>query len=149
MKKILVINGPNLNMLGKRETNIYGTKTLDEIEKECKELFEKKSITLIFFQSNSESQIVEKIQSISNNFDGLIINAAALTHTSISIHDSLKLLEIPIIEVHLSNISKREEFRKNSIISSLATGVVFGFGPNVYNIAIFALNLYWKENENK
>lgn len=148
MKKILIINGPNLNMLGKRETDIYGKKTLNEIEKECKELFEK-NITLIFFQSNSESQIVEKIQSISNNFDGLIINAAALTHTSISIHDSLKLLDIPIIEVHLSNISKREEFRKNSIISSIATGVVFGFGSSVYNIAIFALNLYWKENENK
>lgn len=149
MKKILIINGPNLNMLGKRETNIYGKKTLDEIEKECKEMFKKKNITLIFFQSNSESQIVEKIQSISNNFDGLIINAAALTHTSISIHDSLKLLDIPIIEVHLSNISKREEFRKNSMISSIATGVVFGFGPSVYNIAIVALNLYWEENENK
>lgn len=149
MKKILIINGPNLNMLGKRETNIYGKKTLDEIEKECKEMFKKKNITLIFFQSNSESQIVEKIQSISNNFDGLIINAAALTHTSISIHDSLKLLDIPIIEVHLSNISKREEFRKNSMISSIATGVVFGFGSSVYNIAIVALNLYWEENENK
>tara|TARA_X000000950_G_C13733574_1_gene585346 strand:- start:142 stop:588 length:447 start_codon:yes stop_codon:yes gene_type:complete len=148
MKKILIINGPNLNMLGKRETEIYGKKTLNQIESDCKKQCDKTNLSLIFFQSNSECKIVEKIQSISTQFDGLIINAAAFTHTSISIHDSLKLLNIPIIEVHMSNVSKRENFRKESMISPIATGVMYGFGSNVYNIAIFALELYWKNDEN-
>lgn len=148
MKNIFVINGPNLNMLGKRETNIYGNKTLKQIESECIKQCEKINFSINFFQSNSESEIVEKIQSISTQFDGLIINAAAFTHTSISIHDSLKLLNIPVIEIHISNLHKREEFRRHSMISPLANGVIFGFGPNVYNIAIYALQIGW-ENENK
>ena len=148
MKNIFVINGPNLNMLGKRETNIYGNKTLKQIESECIKQCEKINFSINFFQSNSESEIVEKIQSISTQFDGLIINAAAFTHTSISIHDSLKLLNIPVIEIHISNLHKREEFRRHSMISPLANGVIFGFGPNVYNIAIYALKIGW-ENENQ
>ena len=148
MKNIFVINGPNLNMLGKRETNIYGNKTIKQIESECIKQCEKINFSINFFQSNSESEIVEKIQSISTQFDGLIINAAAFTHTSISIHDSLKLLNIPVIEIHISNLHKREEFRRHSMISPLANGVIFGFGPNVYNIAIYALQIGW-ENENK
>ena len=148
MKNIFVINGPNLNMLGKRETNIYGNKTLKQIESECIKQCEKINFSINFFQSNSESEIVEKIQSIATHFDGLIINAAAFTHTSISIHDSLKLLNIPVIEIHISNLHKREEFRRHSMISPLANGVIFGFGPNVYNIAIYALQKGW-ENENQ
>ena len=111
MKKINIINGPNLNLLGKRETEIYGKKSLDDIISECQKIANDLNIKLSFYQSNSESEIIENIQN-SNNFDGLIINAGAYTHTSIAIHDALKVLKIPKIEVHISNIYNREEFRK-------------------------------------
>jgi 3-dehydroquinate dehydratase-2 len=135
MKKILIINGPNLNLLGKRETNIYGKKSLKEIEIECKNKFKKGNLKLEFYQSNSESKIIEKIHN-STNLDGLIINAGAFTHTSIAIHDALKILEIPKIEIHISNIYSREEFRKNSFISPVVNGIIAGFGTEVYQIAI-------------
>ncbi len=135
MKKILIINGPNLNLLGTREPDIYGSKTLNEIENECKKESEKLKISVSFFQSNSESEIIEKIQS-SNKFDGLIINAGAFTHTSIAIHDALKATKIPKIEVHISNIFVREDFRKNSFISPVVNGIIAGFGTNVYLVAI-------------
>ena len=139
MKKILVINGPNLNMIGKREEKIYGSKSMQEIEKECGVEGEKLNLTLTFFQSNSESEIISKIQSL-ENFDCLIINAGAFTHTSIAIHDSLKILKIPIIEILISNIYQREDFRKNSFVSSVANGIIVGFGTDAYIIAIRSIN---------
>ena len=136
MKKILVINGPNLNLLGDREPEIYGIKTLKDIENEC--LNEFKELELVFCQSNSESEIIEYIHS-SSNFTALVINAGALTHTSIAIHDALKAIKIPKIEVHISNIYSREEFRKNSFISPVVDGIIAGFGNDVYKLAIFSI----------
>ncbi len=138
MKKVLIINGPNLNLLGKRETEIYGKKTLKQIELECLEHFKDEKIELEFFQSNSESEIIDKIH-ISQNFDGIIINAGAFTHTSIAIHDALKIIKVPKIEVHISNIYTREEFRKKSFISPVVDGIIAGFGTNVYRVAINSL----------
>ena len=136
MKKILVINGPNLNLLGNREPEIYGSKTLTDIEKECKAKFD--NLELIFNQSNSESEIIEYIHS-SKNFSGLIINAGAFTHTSIAIHDALKAIKIPKVEVHISNIYSREEFRKKSFISPVVNGIIAGFGTDVYKLAITSI----------
>ena len=138
MNKILIINGPNLNQLGQRETKIYGDKTLLQIEQECIEYFKNDKLELTFFQSNSESEIIDKIHE-SRKFDGLIINAGAFTHTSVAIHDALKIISIPKIEVHISNIYNREEFRKNSFISPVVDGIIAGFGTNVYQIAIYSL----------
>ncbi len=143
MKKVLVINGPNLNLLGTREKNIYGEKSLKSIENDCKKESKSLDIDVYFFQSNSESKIIEKIQSC-KDYKALIINAGAFTHTSVAIHDSLKTLKIPIIEVHISNIYKREEFRKNSFISSVANGIIIGFGADVYLIALKSLNYLLK-----
>ena len=140
MKKILIINGPNLNLLGKREIEIYGKKSLDEIEKETKNIAKINSLDAEFKQSNEESEIIGWIQSCMNSeYKGLLINAGAYTHTSVAIFDALKALNIPIIEIHLSNIHKREEFRKKSFISEVADGVIFGFGSNSYILAIMAI----------
>ena len=139
MKKILVINGPNLNTLGNREKSIYGSKSLDEIEKECLDLGDRLDIKISFFQSNSESQIIDCIQNSREIYSGLIINAGAYTHTSVAIHDSLKLLDFPIIEVHLSNPYKREDFRQKSLISPLAKGIICGLGSDVYLLGIQTL----------
>ena len=132
----MVINGPNLNLLGNREPEIYGSKTLTDIEKECKAKFD--NLELIFNQSNSESEIIEYIHS-SKNFSGLIINAGAFTHTSIAIHDALKAIKIPKVEVHISNIYSREEFRKKSFISPAVNGIIAGFGTDVYKLAITSI----------
>ena len=140
MNKIQIINGPNLNKLGEREVQVYGRKNLKEIQKECIELSKSLDISLDFFQSNSESEIIESIQQ-SSKYSSLILNAGAFTHTSVAIHDSLKILNIPIVEVHISNPFKREPFRQISYISSVATGIVSGFGTDVYKIAIQALAL--------
>ncbi len=136
MKKILIINGPNLNLLGDREPEIYWRKTLQDIENECCDEFSK--LKLVFYQSNSESKIIEQIHS-SNQFSALIINAGAFTHTSIAIHDALKAVKIPKIEVHISNIYSREEFRKKSFISPIVDGIIAGFGTNVYRLAILSI----------
>ena len=136
MKKILVINGPNLNLLGDREPEIYGRKTLQDIESECRAEFSE--LDLIFYQSNSESEIIEQLHSC-NQFSALIINAGAFTHTSIAIHDALKAVKIPKIEVHISNIYSREEFRKNSFISPIVDGIILGLGTNVYKLAIYSI----------
>ncbi len=141
MKNILIINGPNLNLLGTRETKIYGEKSLKKIETECKQIFKKENKKIIFFQSNSESEIIDKIQT-SKKFDAIIINAGAFTHTSIAIHDALKAVSIPKIEVHISNIYNREEFRKNSFISPVVDGIIAGFGTKVYQIAINTLKSF-------
>ena len=142
MKKVLIINGPNLNMLGNREPGIYGKTTLKELEKICEDESKKFDYNISFFQSNSEAEIIEKIQKC-QKYDGLIINGGAFTHTSIAIHDALKVLKIPKIEVHISNIYNREEFRKKSFISPAVHGIIAGFGIDVYLIALGSLrNLF-------
>tara|TARA_B100000900_G_C20435367_1_gene656749 strand:- start:184 stop:621 length:438 start_codon:yes stop_codon:yes gene_type:complete len=145
MRKIIIINGPNLNLLGSREIEIYGNKNLNDIIDECQTLSENLNLEVSFFQSNSESEIIDKIQQ-SFSFDGLIINAGGLTHTSIAIHDALKIVKIPMIEVHISNIYNREEFRKNSFVSKAVNGIIAGFGTDVYKIALQSIN-YLLENE--
>ena len=140
MNKILVINGPNLNLLGKREVEIYGKTSLKEIESETKEYAKNNDLEVEFKQSNEESEMINWIQScMKNNYNGLLINAGAYTHTSIAIFDALKAIKIPIVEIHLSNIHKREEFRKKSYISEVADGVIFGFGSYSYILAVMAI----------
>jgi len=134
-KKIDIINGPNLNLLGKREPEIYGNSTLEDINKEIQKYASENDMEINFFQSNIEGEIVTKIQECQNS-DGLIINAAAFTHTSVAILDALKSLNIPKIEVHISNIYKREEFRHKSLISQSVNGIICGFGINGYKLAI-------------
>ncbi len=141
MKKILVINGPNLNLLGEREVEIYGKTSLEDIENETRKFAKINKIDVEFKQSNEESEIINWIQGcMKNNYKGLLINAGAYTHTSIAIFDALKAIKIPIVEIHLSNIHKREEFRKKSFISEVADGVIFGFGSYSYILAIMAIN---------
>ena len=139
-KKILIINGPNLNLLGEREQSQYGKITLEEINEKCVETGKKLNLHIKFKQSNIEGEIVNFIQNARNDFNGLIINAAGFTHTSVSIRDALDIFKNPIIEVHISNIYKREEFRQKSLISHVATGGIFGIGPECYNLAIHAIN---------
>ena len=138
-RKILVIHGPNLNMLGKREPGIYGKTTLDEINKKLENLGKKLGITINTFQSNHEGSIVEKIQDTMEGCQGLIINPAAYTHTSIAIRDALLLIDAPIIEIHLSNIYKREPFRHKSMIADIATAQISGFGILGYSMALEAI----------
>ena len=134
-KKIEIINGPNLNLLGKREPDIYGKTTLEDINKDLSSYAKKIGLDVSFFQSNIEGEIVNQIQR-SEKSDGIIINAAAFTHTSVAILDALKSLSIPKIEVHISNIYKREEFRHKSLISQTVNGVICGFGINSYKLAL-------------
>lgn len=138
-KKILVIHGPNLNMLGKREPEIYGSMTLDEINTGLKKLGDKLKLDLETFQSNHEGAIVDKIQEAFGKCKGVIINPAAYTHTSVAIRDALLLLDVPIIEIHLSNIYKREPFRHKSFVSDIATAQLAGFGAMGYNMALKAV----------
>lgn len=145
MKRILIINGPNLNMLGKREPEVYGRTTLKELEKKCVNESKRLDLNISFFQSNSEAKIIDEIQ-ISQDYDGFIINAGAFTHTSIAIHDALKILKIPKIEVHISNIYNREDFRKKSFISPAVNGIIAGFGIDVYLMALRSIkNLCYNE----
>jgi 3-dehydroquinate dehydratase-2 len=134
--KVLVIHGPNLNLLGKRETDIYGTKSLKDINKDILSLASDLGIDANAKQLNSEGKIIEAIQK--GNYDVLIINPAAYTHTSVAIRDTIAAVDKPTIEVHLSNISKREEFRKKSFIAEVATGQISGFGPDGYLLALRA-----------
>jgi len=138
-KKVLVIHGPNLNMLGKREPEVYGTTSLDDINKRLAELGKKLGLIVDAFQSNHEGAIVDKIQEVSQKYEGLIINSAAYTHTSIAIRDALLLLKGPVIEVHLSNIYKREPFRHKSMIAEVATATLCGFGHPGYYMALEAI----------
>ena len=139
MKKIIIINGPNLNLLGNRETDIYGKTTLSEIEQLSKNKANELNLEISFFQSNSESEIINLIHKTQNDFDGLIINPAAYTHTSVALLDALKTISKPKIEIHLSNILKREDYRKNSITSEGVNGIICGFGPLSYILAIEAM----------
>lgn len=135
---LLVLNGPNLNLLGIRETALYGRKTLAEIETLCRECIQGQNVTLRFFQSNHEGILVEHIQQARGTTDLIIINPAAYTHTSVAIRDALLAVKIPVIEVHLSNIHKREPFRHHSYISDIALGQIAGFGPDGYRFAVEA-----------
>ena len=142
MNKIIILNGPNLNLLGEREKSQYGSLTLKEIEKDCNNYSINNDIELSFFQSNIEGELVNKIQASRNNQEGLIINAGGYTHTSVSIHDALKILKIPIIELHISNIYNREEFRHKSLISKVAKGIICGFGSNGYIMSLEAMKKF-------
>jgi 3-dehydroquinate dehydratase-2 len=145
MNKIIILNGPNLNLLGEREKTQYGNFTLKEIEVNCKEFANENGIILSMFQSNIEGEIIEEIQKSRSEQHGLVINAGGYTHTSVSIHDALKILKIPIIELHISNIYNREEFRHKSLISKVAKGIICGFGANGYIMALKAMNTYLKK----
>ena len=142
MNKIIILNGPNLNLLGEREINKYGSFTLKDIEKNCKEFAGTNAITLSFYQSNLEGELIEKIQNSRSDQQGLIINAGGYTHSSVALHDALKILKIPIIELHITNIYNREEFRHKSLISRLAKGVICGFGADGYIMALKAMNKF-------
>jgi len=137
---ILIINGPNLNLLGEREQSQYGSVTFDELKKNCLKKSKELNINLNFTQSNIEGEIVNLIQEARNNYDGIIINAAGFTHTSVAIRDALSIFKKPIIELHISNIYKREEFRQKSLISDVVTGGIFGIGSNGYILAIIAMH---------
>jgi len=145
MDKIIILNGPNLNLLGEREKNQYGNFTLKDVEKSCDEYANKNGIKLTMFQSNIEGELVEKIQTSRNSQDGLIINAGGYTHTSVAIHDALKILKIPIIELHISNIYNREEFRHKSLISKVARGIICGFGADGYIMSLSAMKSFFKK----
>ena len=139
MSKIIILNGPNLNLLGEREKDQYGKMTLKDIENECKIYAEKKNILLSFFQTNIEGELVNQIQNSRKNQDGLIINAGGYTHTSVAIHDALKILKIPIAELHISNVYNREDFRHKSLISKVANGIICGFGADGYLMSLQAI----------
>jgi len=136
---IVIINGPNLNLLGEREQSQYGSITFDELKKNCLKRAKELNINLDFLQSNVEGEIVTLIQEARNKHDGIIINAAGFTHASVSIRDALIIFKKPSIELHLSNIYKREEFRHKSMISGVVTGIICGFGSNGYILAINAM----------
>ena len=145
--KIIIINGPNINLLGEREQSQYGTITFDKLKANCLKKANELNLNLEFYQSNIEGEIVTKIQKAKKEFDGMIINAAAFTHTSVAIRDALDVFKKPIIEIHISNIYKREEFRQKSLISDIVTGGIFGLGSDGYNLAIISLEKILK-NEN-
>ena len=145
--KIIIINGPNLNLLGEREQSQYGSMTFDKLKEKCLKKTAELKIDTEFFQSNVEGEIVTKIQDAINIFDGMIINAAGFTHTSVAIRDALEIFKKPIIELHISNIYKREEFRHKSLISEVVSGGIFGLGPEGYILAIISLEKILK-NEN-
>ena len=136
---IIIINGPNLNLLGEREQSQYGSITFEQLKQKSLLKAKELNVNLEFFQSNIEGEIVTKIQDSRKNFDGMIINAAGFSHTSVAIRDALDIFKKPIIELHISNIYKREEFRQKSLISDIATGGIFGLGDNGYILAIIAM----------
>ncbi len=139
-KKILVIHGPNLNLLGVREPQIYGAQTLDAVNGEIIDLGRRLDMDVDVFQSNHEGEIIDKIQDARGRYHGLIINPAAYTHTSIAIRDAVALLDVPVVEVHLSNIYKREHFRHQSLLADIVTGQITGFGGRGYLLGLHALS---------
>ena len=149
-KKILIINGPNLNLLGDREKSKYGNDTLETVRKKCESHSKSIQVEIKFEQSNIEGEIVTIIQKAKGIFDGIIINAAGYTHTSIAILDALLAVKLPVIEVHITNIYNREEFRSKSLISKAAKGIICGFGVNGYIMALDSIKeLLRQQNENK
>jgi|TARA_B110001452_G_scaffold164693_1_gene137432 3-dehydroquinate dehydratase-2 len=145
--KIIIINGPNLNLLGEREQSQYGSVTFDKLKEKCLKKTAELKIDAEFFQSNIEGEIITKIQEARKSFDGMIINAAGFTHTSVAIRDALDIFKKPIIELHISNIYKREEFRQKSLISDVVSGGIFGLGPDGYILAIISIEKMLR-NEN-
>lgn len=137
--KILVIHGPNLNLLGKREKSIYGALTLSQINKEIEKVALSQKVKVDFYQSNHEGEIVTKIQEADDLYHGILINPAAFTHTSVAVRDAIASIQIPVVEVHLSNIHARESFRKESYVSPVAAGVIFGFGKESYLLGLRGL----------
>ena len=146
--KIVIINGPNLNLLGEREQSQYGSTTFEQLKENCIKKSNEIGIELEFTQSNIEGELVNLIQDSRKKYDGMIINAAGFTHTSVAIRDALDLFKKPIIELHISNIYKREEFRHKSLISDIATGGIFGLGVEGYILAIISIEKILK-NENR
>ena len=137
--KIIIINGPNLNLLGEREQSQYGSISFDKLKENCLKKSKELNLELEFVQSNVEGELVNLIQKSRKKFDGMIINAAAFTHTSVAIRDALEVFKKPVIELHISNIYKREEFRQKSLISDIVTGGIFGLGANGYILAIISM----------
>ncbi|MBQ7834233.1 MAG: type II 3-dehydroquinate dehydratase [Ruminiclostridium sp.] len=140
MMKIFIVNGPNLNMLGKREPSVYGSDSLESINAELAEFCKTIDVEPEFYQTNSEGGLVDIIHSARENADAIVLNAGAYTHYSIAIRDAISAAETPCVEVHLSNVHKREEFRHVSMISAVCDGVICGFGKNVYKLAVIALS---------
>jgi 3-dehydroquinate dehydratase-2 len=138
-RRVLVLNGPNLNMLGIREPAIYGAQTLSDIEALCRAEAERLGLEIAFRQSNHEGELVTWIQQALGAFEAIVINPAAYSHTSVAIHDALKAVGLPVVEVHLSNIHAREPFRHHSFVSGIALGVICGFGASGYKLALAAL----------
>jgi len=139
-KKILIVNGPNLNLLGQREELIYGKETLEDIKNNCEKYSSKLNLIIDFYQFNNEGEIIDKLHEVDKIYDGLIINPAAYTHSSIAILDSLRAIKKPKIEIHLSNIYAREDYRKKSITSEGVNGLICGFGSNSYILGIEAIH---------
>ena len=144
--KFLLLNGPNLNMLGTREPEKYGNVTLDYIEKSLNELAKQNNIELSYYQSNHEGNLIDKIQASNGNFDGIIFNAGGYTHTSVALRDAIASVNTPVVEIHMTNIHAREEFRHNSLISPVCIGQICGFGENSYKLGFYALLEYLKNN---
>ena len=139
VKKLLILNGPNLNLLGTREPETYGTITLEQIESDCTSHASQRGFTIDFRQTNTEGTLVDWLQEASGTSAGVILNAAAYTHTSVAIHDAVAAIAVPVIEVHLSNVFAREDFRHHSFVSDVAAGVIIGLGAQGYILAIDAL----------
>ncbi len=144
--KFLLLNGPNLNMLGTREPEKYGTITLEYIEKNLKEVAKQNNVELSCYQSNHEGDLIDKIQASNGNFDGIIFNAGGYTHTSVALRDAIASVNTPVVEIHMTNIHAREEFRHNSLISPVCIGQICGFGENSYKLGFYALLEYLKNN---
>ena len=138
MKKILILNGPNLNLLGRREPSVYGNRTFSDIFEELKKKYDSE-VELFYFQSNHEGALIDKLHEVGFSFDGIVFNAGAYTHTSIAIQDAIKAIETPVIEVHISNVFAREEMRHHSFLSPVVKGVLCGFGLQGYELAIKSL----------
>jgi len=145
MAKVVVIQGPNLNMLGVREQNIYGPMKLEQIHAQMKDFADKNSVEIEFFQSNLEGEIVDRIQECLGDADGIIINPAAYTHTSIAIRDAISAVAMPTIEVHISNIHRREDFRQKNMIAAVCASSVVGFGPFGYHLAMTGMTQIFSE----
>ena len=144
--KFLLLNGPNLNMLGTREPEKYGTITLEYIEKILKEVAKQNNVELFCYQSNHEGDLIDKIQTSNGNFNGIIFNAGGYTHTSVALRDAIASVNTPVVEIHMTNIHAREEFRHNSLISPVCIGQICGFGENSYKLGFYALLEYLKNN---
>jgi 3-dehydroquinate dehydratase-2 len=147
--KILVIHGPNLNLLGRREPDIYGTFTLDDVNQRLSALAQELGVEVSFFQSNHEGELVQKIQEAMGVYSAIVINPGAYTHTSVALRDAVSSTGIPAIETHISNIYRREEFRKHSYISGVAVGQICGFGPDSYLLALRAAVAHVKGGKRK